>query len=82
MIPALWTATVRPFSTGNMKVVAEVGGQTQALGTVEPKQQASFMVQAPPGAQFKITASDSTNQHRVQATLMGMTGTALHFVIR
>ncbi len=65
-----------------MTVVAEVGGQTLALGIVEPKQEGSFMVQAPPGASFRIMANDSTNQHRVQAALMGGNGTVLHFVIR
>ncbi len=65
-----------------MTVVAEVGGQTLALGIVEPKQEGSFMVQAPPGASFRIMANDSTNQHRVEAALMGGNGTVLHFVIR
>ncbi len=75
---------IQVSNTMNMRmaVVAEVGGQTQPLGTVEPKQEASFMVQAPPGADFKIMASDSTNQHRVQANLMGSTGAVMRFVIR
>ncbi len=65
-----------------MKVSAIVGGQTQALGTVEAKQQASFMLQAPENANIQIFATDSTNQHRVQATLMAFNGQVLHFVIR
>lgn len=49
---------------------------------VAAKPDGSFMVQAPPGADLKIMASDSTNQRRVQATLTRSTGAVLHFVIR
>ncbi len=64
-----------------MSVTAVVAGQTQVLGTVEAKQQGSFMVQAPANARIQITASDRANTHRVQATLTGA-DSVLHYVIR
>ncbi len=65
-----------------MSVVAVVAGRAQELGTVAPKQEGSFTVRAAPGTNYQIEAMDSTNQHRVQATLMGASGGVLHFVIR
>ncbi len=64
-----------------MKVTAVVGNQRQPLGTVKPKQEASFTVRRPVGTTIVIMASDSTNQHEVQAALMAI-GTVWHFVIR
>lgn len=64
-----------------MMVTAVVGDQTQALGTVEPKQQASFTVQVPTGVAMRILGSDSSKKHQVQATLIGV-GPVLNFVIR
>ncbi len=65
-----------------MSVVAVVGGQTQALGTVPPKGEGSFSVRAAPGTDYQIIGSDSTDQHKVQAVLMGASRGVLHFVIR